>query len=49
MQKKTIWWVVGVVAFISAVASTVGIIFYRIEKKRRDDEELQNYLDCVIE
>ena len=34
MDKKTLWWVVSIVAFISAVASAVGIIFYRIEKRR---------------
>lgn len=42
--------ILAIVSAVAAVAAAVGVFFYkRTEKKRRDEEELQQYLDCAIE
>lgn len=41
--------VLTILAFIIAVATTVtGILLY-LDKKRKDDEEIEHYLDCSIQ
>ncbi len=39
---------VGIVAAIAAVAASLSAILLYLDKKR-DDEELEHYLDCSIQ
>lgn len=39
---------VGVIAAIAAVAASLSAILLYLDKKR-DDEELEHYLDCSIQ
>lgn len=49
IKKYDPWIFIGVIAAVAAVIAsiTTAILFH--EKKRRDDEELERYLDCSIQ
>ena len=47
--KFNFWAVVAVIAAIAAVIASITTAILLHEKKRRDDKELERYLDCVIQ
>lgn len=50
MEKKTkIGFIIGIVSFVAAVSAALTAFFIVRDKKKKDDEELMNYLDCSIE
>ena len=48
-NKKVILTALLIIAGIAAVASAVAVFIYKFEKKRKDDEELREYIECAIE
>ena len=51
MEKKklSLSLILSIIAGIVVIAAAVGVFIYKLEKKRKDDEELTNYIDCAIE
>lgn len=49
MKKSTLGIIIGVVTFASAVAAAITAFLLINEKKKRDEEELERYLDCSIQ
>ncbi len=43
------WVLVAVIAAVAAVIASITTAILLHEKKRRDDKELERYLDCVIQ
>ena len=41
--------VVGLVAVVAALTAAVTAYFIYMDKKQRDEEELEHYLDCSIQ
>jgi flagellar basal body-associated protein FliL len=41
--------VLGIAAFALALAGAVTAIHLFLEKKKKDEEELEHYLDCSIQ
>lgn len=48
-NKFNIWAIVAIIAAVAAVIASVTTALLLQEKKRRDDKELERYLDCVIQ
>ena len=48
-NKNALGIIIGVVTFAAAVAAAVTGLFLVNEKKKRDEEELERYLDCSIQ
>lgn len=48
-KKPSLSFILAIIAAVSVIAAAVGVVIYRLEKKRKDDEELTNYIDCAIE
>lgn len=48
MCKKT-GFIIALVAFVTTLAAGVAAFFVIKEKQRRDEEELEEYLDCSIQ
>ncbi len=48
-NKNSLGIIIGVVTFAAAVAATITAFFLVNEKKKRDEEELERYLDCSIQ
>jgi len=48
-KKLNPWLFIGVIAAIAAVIASFTTAFLMLEKKRKDDEELEHYLDCSIQ
>ena len=50
MGKKTnVWVVLGVVIAIAAVVASVTTAVLLLNKKRQENEDLENYLECSIQ
>ena len=50
MDKKTSpWLLIGVIVSLAAVIASITTAFLFFSKKRKDDEELEHYLDCSIQ
>ena len=49
LNKKTFITTMAIIAGIAAVASAVAVFIYKFEKKRKEDEELKEYIECAIE
>lgn len=43
------WLVIGIIAAIAAVIASITTAVLMLEKKRKDDEELERYLDYGIQ
>ena len=39
---------IAIIAFSGFVAATVATVFLFLDKKKKDEEELEHYLDCSI-
>ena len=48
-KKINLWLVIGAIAAVAAVIASLTTAFLMVEKKRKDDEELERYLDCSIQ
>lgn len=48
-SSVSVWMIIGLIASIAAIVAslTTALIFF--EKKKRNDEELEEYLDCCIQ
>ena len=43
------WVIIGVIAAIAAVIASLTTAFILVDKKRKNDEELDRYFDCSIQ
>ncbi len=48
-NKKTLTWIIAVISGVAAVTAAVTAFLIFREKKKRDDEELEHYLDSSIQ
>ncbi len=48
-RSKTILAIIGFVTVVASIAAAVAMIFVRMEKRRKDDEELEHYIETAIE
>ncbi len=49
MRKSNFWkWIIGIISLVAAISAAATAFFIYKEKKRKDDEELEHYLDTVI-
>lgn len=50
MQKgSVIKFILGLIAVVAALTAAVTAYFIYMDKKQRDEEELEHYLDCSIQ
>ncbi len=50
MQKKSkLGLIIGIISFVAAVTAALTAFLIVKDKKKKDDEELMEYLDCSIE
>ncbi len=48
--KKNFGWIIAIVAGTVAIASAVtAFLIFKDKKKKKDEEELEHYLDCSIQ
>ena len=47
--KKNFGWIIAIVAGTVAIASAVTAFLIIKDKKKKDEEELEHYLDCSIQ
>lgn len=47
-KSKNIFTLIGIITVVVAIASTVAMILYKCQKKRKDDEELEHYIETAI-
>ena len=47
--KKNFGWIIAIVAGTVAIASAVTAFLIFKDKKKKDEEELEHYLDCSIQ
>ena len=48
-KKSKLGFIIGIISFVAAASAALTAFLIVREKKRKDDEELMNYLDCSIE
>ena len=48
-KKSKFGLIIGVISFVAALSAALTALFIIKEKKRKDEEELMEYLDCSIE
>lgn len=46
---KKCGWIIVLIAFVATIAAGVAAFFVIKEKQKRDEEELEEYLDCSIQ
>ena len=49
MNKKALGILIAIITFAVAVSASLTTFFIVNEKKKRDEEELERYLDCSIQ
>ncbi len=50
MKKKgTLFTIIGIIVSVAAITAAVTAFLIVRDKKRKDDEELERYLDCSIQ
>lgn len=49
MKKSKLAIILGAISLVAAVTAALTAFFIVRDKKKRDDEELMEYLDCSIE
>lgn len=42
-------WIIGVISAVAAITAAITAFLIVREKKKRDEEELDRYLDCSIQ
>lgn len=42
-------WIIGVISVVAAITAAVTAFLIVREKRKRDEEELDRYLDCSIQ
>ena len=42
-------WLIGILSLAAVVAATVAAGVVYLEKKKKDEEDLEHYLDCSIQ
>lgn len=47
--KKNFGWIIAVAAGVAAVTAAVTAFLIFKDKKKKDEEELEHYLDCSIQ
>ena len=47
-KSKNMFTLIGIITVVVAIASTVAMILYKCQKKRKDDEELEHYIETAI-
>lgn len=47
--RKNFGWIIAIIAGAVAVASAVTAFLIFKDKKKKDEEELEHYLDCSIQ
>ncbi len=47
--KKNFGWIIAVVSVVAAVTAAVTAFLVFRDKKKKDEEELEHYLDCSIQ
>ncbi len=47
-KKKKFGWIVVLISTVAAVTAAVTAFLFVREKKKQDDAELEEYLDCSI-
>lgn len=48
-KNSTFGIIIGIVAFAAAVSAAITAFLLVNEKKKKDEEELERYLDCSIQ
>ncbi len=49
MKKSNPWVILGVITAIAAIVASITTAVLMLEKKRKEDEELEHYIDCSIQ
>lgn len=49
MKKSKLGIIIGVISLVAAISAAFTAFFIVREKKKKDDQELMDYLDCSIE
>lgn len=49
LKRGTLGIIIGIVAFAAAVSAAITAFLLVNEKKKKDEEELERYLDCSIQ
>ena len=49
MRNKKLFWIIGIISFLAAIAGACTAFFIIKDKQKKDDEELMEYLDSAIE
>lgn len=49
MKKNRLGLLLGVISAVAAIITAVAAVLVFLEKKKRDEEELEHYLDCSIQ
>lgn len=47
-KSKNMFTLIGIITVVVAIASTVAMILYKCQKKHKDDEELEHYIETAI-
>lgn len=42
-------WIIGIISFVAVIAAAVATLVVYLEKKKKDEEDLEHYLDCSIQ
>ena len=42
-------WFIGLLSIVAVIAAAVATVVVYLEKKRKDEEDLEHYLDCSIQ
>ena len=48
MKKNNFGFIIGIIAAVAALTAAVTAVLLYREKQRKDNEELEHYLDCSI-
>lgn len=48
-KNSTLGTIFAVIGALVALAAGVAAVLYFLDKKKKDDEELERYLDCSIQ
>lgn len=48
-KDNSVLWIIGLIVAFAAVVASITTAIMLFEKRRREDEELEEYLDCAIQ
>ena len=49
MKKKHFWLIISIISAVAVASAALTAFFIGIDKQKKDDEELMEYLDSSIE